>query len=187
MSTWVPIFGAILSTGLGLAPLGDVLRCRRNRSLGEMNPDVFPLLFGNGVGWVIYACCTRNAYVFAANFTNVLVGMSRVKIETMTILMLGLWSALSLGGPTRTPHQGTRTSVVGVAANAIVLLLFASPLSTIATVLRDRSAASINMPFALVQILNCSLWELYGLHLGDVYIWGPNAIGLLLGMLQVGD
>lgn len=39
MSTWVPIFGAILSTGLGLAPLGDVLRCRRNRSLGEVGPQ----------------------------------------------------------------------------------------------------------------------------------------------------
>lgn len=38
---WVPILGAILSTGLGLGPMGDILRCRRNRSLGEVIPQHF--------------------------------------------------------------------------------------------------------------------------------------------------
>lgn len=166
-----------------------------------MNPDVFPLLFGNGIGWVIYACCTSNVFVFAANFTNVLVGMfyvltgymlaasdsARQRIEIMSISMLALWSSLGFAA-TQITDEGTRNNVMGATANVIVLLLFASPLSTVATIIREKSAASINKPFALVQVLNCILWLLYGLFgltVPDVYIWGPNAMGLGLGILQV--
>jgi len=114
-----------------------------------MNPDVFPLLFGNGIGWVIYACCTHNVFVFAANFTNVLVGMfyvltgyslsasdsARRRIEIMTISMLGLWSALGFAA-TQISDEVARNNVMGATANVIVLLLFASPLSTVATIIR---------------------------------------------------
>lgn len=166
--------------------------------LPQMNPDVFPLLFGNGVGWVIYACCTRNIYIFAANFTNVMVGMfyvltgymlsasdsARQRIEIMTLAFLGMWSALGFAA-TQIADETSRNSMMGATANVIVLLLFASPLSTFANIIREKTAASINKPFALVQVLNCILWLAYGLSIADVYIWGPNAMGLGLGIIQI--
>lgn len=48
------------------------MRCLR---LPQVNADVFPLLFGNGVGWVVYGSFTHNPYMFAGTFTNILTGM----------------------------------------------------------------------------------------------------------------
>jgi len=39
LDTWVPVLGAILSMGLGFGPMGSILKCRRNRSLGEVAPE----------------------------------------------------------------------------------------------------------------------------------------------------
>jgi hypothetical protein len=116
MKTWVPILGAGLSIGLGTVPMQEVLRCRRNKSLGKVrrapfeclcsslrivdvflarslpqlallhpaclvtmrlrmskvNADVFPLLFGNNIGWVIYASLNHNPYMFVSCFPNVM-------------------------------------------------------------------------------------------------------------------
>jgi solute carrier family 50 protein (sugar transporter) len=164
----------------------------------QVNPDVFPLLFGNAIGWVIYSGCTHNVFIFAANFTNVLAGMFyiltgymlttsddvRRRMEAVTLTMLGLWTSLGFAA-TQIPDEVMRNNMIGSTANVIVLLLFASPLSTVAKIVRIRSAASINKPFALVQVFNCLLWTLYGLVVADLYIWAPNALGLALGALQM--
>ena len=78
-----------------------------------------------------------------------------------------------------------RINVLGICCNIIVIILFASPLSTIAKVVSTRSSASLNRPFMAVQVLNCALWFTYGLMIGDIYVWIPNAIGLLLGLIQL--
>jgi len=36
LASWVPISAAVLSTAMAFAPMGDVLRCRRNKSLGKV-------------------------------------------------------------------------------------------------------------------------------------------------------
>eukprot|EP00961_Rhodomonas_salina_P003747 51732-Rhodomonas_salina.3 len=67
MKDLVPGIGVLTSSGLGFGPLSAVLQCRKTGSLGEVNPDPFPILLGNAVGWVLYAGATRNSYIFAAN------------------------------------------------------------------------------------------------------------------------
>jgi len=39
LSKWVPLLGAGLGMILGLVPMRDVLRCRRNKSLGQVRHD----------------------------------------------------------------------------------------------------------------------------------------------------
>jgi len=39
LKTWVPLVGACLSLVLSLVPMRDVLRCRRNKRLGEVGRD----------------------------------------------------------------------------------------------------------------------------------------------------
>ncbi|KAJ1494508.1 hypothetical protein T484DRAFT_1609185 [Baffinella frigidus] len=165
LRTWVPLVGACLSIVMGLIPMRDVLQCRRNKSLGQINPDVFPLLFINAVGWTIYAACTQDAYLFSSVFTNVIFGIfyvltayqlvesdaARRRIEVVMLTMLGLWSALGFAAP-QIPDEALRNNLVGSTATITSLILFASPLSTMATVVRAKSAASISLPFALMQV-----------------------------------
>ncbi|KAJ1488934.1 hypothetical protein T484DRAFT_1615840 [Baffinella frigidus] len=162
---WIPSLGALLSIVLGLAPMRDVLQCRRNKSLGKMNPDVFPLLFWNNVGWLIYAACTHDAFLFSSVLFTVLTGMfyvltvymlvesdaARRKIEVMMLTLLALWSTVGFAAP-QIADEELRNNLVGGMATLVALLLFASPLSTMSTVIRVKSAASISLPFALMQV-----------------------------------
>ncbi len=62
-----PSLGVLTSSGIGFGPIPAILHCRRTGSLGEVNPDPFPFLLGNAIGWIIYAAATTNYYIFAAN------------------------------------------------------------------------------------------------------------------------
>ena len=35
------------------------------------------------------------------------------------------------------------------------------------------------------QVCNCGAWSIYGLSIGDVWVYGPNLTGLLLGLAQL--
>ena len=65
--------------------------------------------------------------------------------------------------------------------------MFSGPLTSIRSVLRDRSAASLPLAFTLVSCANTSVWLSYGaLILHDPFIWGPNVLGLGAATAQLG-
>ena len=73
----------------------------------------------------------------------------------------------------------------GFTANGILLLYYAAPLSTVVSVVRTRSAKSINLPLACAQCVNGLLWLGYGLAVSDLFIWIPNAVGTCTGALLI--
>jgi hypothetical protein len=70
------------------------------------------------------------------------------------------------------------------AANSILFCYYLSPLATLALVLKTRSSASLTLPLCVMNIVNGSLWMTYGLVLSDPFVWVPNAIGAVLGVIQ---
>ncbi|KAL3905210.1 MAG: hypothetical protein SGILL_009767 [Bacillariaceae sp.] len=78
------------------------------------------------------------------------------------------------------------SKLIGNAAVAFCLLMFASPLSALKTVMKTKSARSIPLPFTLATVLNCFLWGVAGLlDFGDFNVYFPNLVGLGLGLTQV--
>ena len=72
-------------------------------------------------------------------------------------------------------------------ATLIFVVLAASPLSSMRTVIARRDAASIYAPMTAAQCVNCLLWTVYGLAAAhNAFVWGPNLTGLLLGLMQLG-
>ena len=67
MKDIAPTLGVFTSSGLGFGPLPAIMSCRKAGTLGEVNPDPFPILLGNAMGWIMYAAAARNYYIFAAN------------------------------------------------------------------------------------------------------------------------
>ena len=47
----------------------------RHLPMPQMNADIFPFLFGNGVGWLVYGAFTHNVYIVVGNFSHVPAGM----------------------------------------------------------------------------------------------------------------
>jgi uncharacterized protein with PQ loop repeat len=95
---------------------------------------------------------------------------------------LVFFAAVAYGAPS---HEHL-TTMVGIASNVILIFFFSAPLSTIATVVRQRSAHSIHKRTMTMTVFNCFFWMAYGFAVGDPFIYTPNVIGLLLGLFQVG-
>lgn len=65
--------------------------------------------------------------------------------------------------------------------------MFGGPLTSIRSVLRDESAASLPLGFTVFSAVNTSAWLGYGLLiLDDPFIWGPNVLGLASASTQLG-
>ena len=86
------------------------------------------------------------------------------------------WFGLTIG------HQ---TTTIGILVNINLLFFYGAPLQTIMKVVSEGSSESIHRPMMRMNWVNTSFWVLYGLVAkNDPVIYGPNAIGLLFGILQ---
>ena len=75
---------------------------------------------------------------------------------------------------------------VGSAAVVLCMALFASPLSTLKTVVETKSAESIPLPFTVASLLACFCWSVTGLIEHDMNVIVPNFTGFLFGLAQLG-
>mmetsp|Transcript_517 Transcript_517/g.1241 ORF Transcript_517/g.1241 Transcript_517/m.1241 type:complete len:252 (-) Transcript_517:181-936(-) len=195
MNVAAPTVGSLFSSALALGPMSAVLEARGRMELGDVNPDVFPVLMVNCISWMIYSSLVANSYIFAGNICGVILGLFytlstyglsavpvRMKIEKLT-LSLSLALILTCFG-SNTVWKDRQTAVIGLFANAIVFAVFSSPLSTLAEVLRARNSASINRPFGIIQVLNCITWVAYSFYIHDMFLLVPNLFGLCLGVVQ---
>ena len=76
--------------------------------------------------------------------------------------------------------------VIGNIGVAVCILLFASPLVALKTVVQTKSADSIPLSFTLASIACCFFWSVVGLEkMHDWIIYLPNLLGLSFGLVQL--
>mmetsp|Transcript_51842 Transcript_51842/g.155586 ORF Transcript_51842/g.155586 Transcript_51842/m.155586 type:complete len:170 (+) Transcript_51842:579-1088(+) len=150
--------------------------------------------------WLVYGLSVRDPYVALSNVGGCVASVAYIvgilpllrdagktlRITQATVVSGAtasacLWTFLSLS---RTPPAGV-SSALGLFASLLFILLSMSPLSTIQTVLSKRDAASILASLTTAQVVNTSLWSVYGLAVKDRFVWGPNVVGLALGLTQL--
>jgi uncharacterized protein with PQ loop repeat len=100
--------------------------------------------------------------------------------------VLSFWLMFFAAVAYSTPSHEHLTTMVGIASNVILIFFFGAPLSTITTVVQQRSAHSIHKRTMIMTVFNCFFWMAYGFAVNDPYIYTPNVVGLLLGLFQVG-
>jgi len=76
-------------------------------------------------------------------------------------------------------------SVVGIFVNINLIFFYGAPLQTMKMVLETRTSDSIHTPTVTMNVINAVFWMSYGLARDDVIIYGPNGVGLVLGIGQV--
>jgi len=67
--------------------------------------------------------------------------------------------------------------------SALAVCMYGSPASTIVQVIRQKSAASIHLPFVLTSALNSLLWATYGLIVNEPFLWAPIGLGLVFNVI----
>ena len=76
-------------------------------------------------------------------------------------------------------------TVVGILVNINLVFFYGAPLQTMKTVLETKSSDSIHTPTVTMNVINAVFWMSYGLTREDIIIYGPNGVGLFLGIGQV--
>ena len=132
----------------------------------------------NGIGLVLSLYYFLQFVRFAPSRSPTLPGSITQHIQGISTIALA-----TLVTSTLVP-DGARW--IGLAGVALCIFMFAAPLSALKTVIQQRSAKSIPLPFALMSAINCFLWSVSGwFDLKDVNIYVPNLLGLTFSLAQI--
>lgn len=194
--TLVAALGGVVGLALFLSPSKAVLRARSERVLGDLNPLPFTTLTANCVGWVAYSFVTDDALVYWPNALGFLLGMfytfscygladTKTRDRQLAIVLFFSVVLMVVGavGTLGDLSQDDLKLLWGYTSNAILLLFYSSPLSTILLVLRTRNSSSLQLPLSVMNIINGSLWLVYGIAISDLFIAVPNGVGAVLGVV----
>jgi len=191
-------------------PLETARRILRERSVGALTPLPFAAIGLNGAIWSVYGAILRDwvplvvsnsvgltsgvycLTVFAAHAPQPRRGEARRLRAAVVVAFCGLALAsrgalargARAGGAPALAEDAAVAATIGRVGVVACVAMFASPLASAYRVVRTRSTASL-APSVTVASLACALlWTWYGRLMGDVYLWGPNAVGLGFASLQ---
>ena len=200
-SLFFPVLGVILSNALYFSPLPAVRAASRTGHLGQLNVLPQALMVVSTQAWMAYALAVPNPFIVASNLPGAIAALAfvtttlplipresadeRHTVQAVLVLgatlMLLIWSYLVFSAV----DHDQRCFILGAYGSVICVILFASPLSTVREVFATANSASIYAPLTAAQCANCLMWTVYGLAIGDVWVYGPNGTGLALGSVQL--
>ena len=200
VTTLIPKIGVITSTLLYFSPYPTVRQANTNQSVDDtsLNPIPLTIMAISSLCWLVYGLSIQDPYVTLSNVPGCIVSIwyvvtilpllqgDRLKqtqrlVVLLSAITINLWMWLSL----TKKSMMQISSLLGMYASFLFVLLSGSPLSTIKTVVRTKNSKSILTPLTMAQVVNTALWSLYGLAIGDKFVWGPNSVGLGFGLVQL--
>lgn len=185
---------------LALCPLLEVLpRFRRDKSVGRYPLLPFSMMAMCGMIFTSYGFVAGNASVVVPNLLGLLLGLYYSYVHSCFCPQGAEWLPL-----TRFDHGAaafaTTVFCVGVSAffptdlslmalgvlgNVVAVLMYASPLLVLRTVVRDKNTKDLPFGFACIVTLNSSVWMYYGCAmLNDVMIYASFVVALGVSGLQ---
>ena len=213
MTGVAPVIGMTLANVMFFSGVPAMLRCKREGSLGDMNPAPFPVVLANCVGWMGYAILAQDYFVFFGAAPGSIIGLfftivgygltphgsdMRIYLEkVVSLLSVALvavvfyvgfaarWLPRSESGDDSGDSVEHKRFIMGLFCNAVLVLYYSSPLTTIRTVLVEKNAKTLYAPTCAANAVNGAAWATYGFALGDFYLVAPNAVGAALGVVQL--
>ncbi len=168
------------------------------QSLGACNPLPFPMLTVSALSWLLYGLLLRDYYIFVPNLSGFVVGLyytmacyvyadARQRQHMAWLLGGMLLFVLVSAMIAFLPLAGTSTGllVMGIVNTQFLMLFYLSSLLTLGAVVRTRDASSLNPTLILATLVNCALWLVYGLVLGNPFIFYPNVFGIVCALVQM--
>jgi uncharacterized protein with PQ loop repeat len=142
----------------------------------------------------------RDWYIFLSNVFGAILGLwyvmqclpllppsQRARIELATLLSISVWIVV---GELRVLLDVESKTAQGIFAWMTVtglLMFYVSPLASLTQVIKEHDSSSILPHLAAISLVNGSCWALYGVFAAhNNFIAVPNAIGVLLALVQLG-
>ncbi|KAK8588980.1 hypothetical protein V6N13_087866 [Hibiscus sabdariffa] len=194
------IAGNIFAFGLFISPIPTFKRIIRNQSTENFSglPYVYALLNCLICTWygtplisfdnLLVMTVNSIGAVFQITYIIIfIVHADREKKIRMLGLLLAVFGlmAIVVGGSLQIADRGTRWVFVGLLSCASLISMFASPLFIINLVIRTKSVEFMPFYLSLSTFLMSTSFFLYGVFNFDAFIYVPNGIGTILGILQL--
>ncbi|KAI8812803.1 sugar efflux transporter for intercellular exchange-domain-containing protein [Cladochytrium replicatum] len=195
----VPGVGCITTAAIFLAPWAGVVQVTKRKSLGEVNPVPFAWMCCNSLGWVVYGQKVQNYFVAVPNVVGYLFGIhyflttypfATIRQRKLLFLILFLGSAVVFSMAVvanigLSNDAETSRLVLGYTAVAILIVFYSSPLSTLYDVIKRRDASSLGPALAIASAVNGGFWSIYGFAINDAFVFSPNLVGAVVGIVQL--
>jgi solute carrier family 50 protein (sugar transporter) len=198
----VNVAATVTTIVLLFSPLPDFRRIHTQQSTGEVRVLPVLMLGVNCYTWAAYGFLSGayfpvmsiNAFgaltslAFAAVFyrwSSDRPSLHKMGGVTLACVLLVLLFVVLCRTEVLALAANAQEKIVGYIAVAINIGLYASPMQTMKLVLRTKSAASLPATMCCVNLVNGSLWVVYGILANDMFVLTPNALGVVLSVVQV--
>ncbi|ESQ48499.1 hypothetical protein EUTSA_v10021415mg [Eutrema salsugineum] len=203
LSTWkdvAGIAGNIFAFGLFVSPMPTFRRIMRNKSTEQFSglPYIYALLNCLICLWygtpsishsnVMLMTVNSVGATFQLCYIILFILHTDKKNKTrMLVLLLLVFVAVGLivAGSLQIPDNLTRWYFVGFLSCASLVSMFASPLFVIKLVIQTKSVEFMPFYLSLSTFLMSASFFLYGLFNSDAFVYTPNGIGTILGIVQL--
>ncbi|XP_047336391.1 bidirectional sugar transporter SWEET17 [Impatiens glandulifera] len=199
LSFIIGIIGNILSVLVFLAPIDTFWKIVKNKSTEEFKifPYVTALL--SSCQWVYYGVISPDGLLVATvNGFGIFVesifillfliyAPSRMRMKRaylVAFLNVGVFATILLVTQLAL-EEYDRLIVIGCLCVGLNIIMYASPLSAIKTVITTKSVKYMPFYLSFFIFLNSGTWALYGFLQNDFFIWIPNGSGFILGAIQL--
>lgn len=182
--------GPVLSLWLQLSLLLNGLEIIRDKNIRKLSIIPFITIFVNCTIWVFYGSLRHQYSIIVSNAIGIIVGI----ISTISFLFFSMYPAppfyFAIGFVIILIASIfaflNNAEVVGLISVCLSILVYGSPLSTIQTVIIEKSTRSMPLDVSLAAFLSSFSWTLYGwFRVHDSIIFYPSILGLVLGVIQV--
>ncbi|XP_047981690.1 bidirectional sugar transporter SWEET17-like [Salvia hispanica] len=145
---------------------------------GIIKPESYLVATVNGFGVVVEIVYVALFLIFAPPNkrvrTAVVVGILNVGFLAATLLATYFLLEIEL-----------RIDAIGLISSGLNILMYASPLSAMKTVVTTKSVEYMPFLLSFFFFLNGGVWTFYAILVDDWFLGVPNSIGFALGALQL--
>uniref|UniRef100_A0A7N0U2M5 Bidirectional sugar transporter SWEET n=1 Tax=Kalanchoe fedtschenkoi TaxID=63787 RepID=A0A7N0U2M5_KALFE len=197
----VGIIGNVISFGLFVSPCPTFWRIWKNKSVEEFKPDpylatamncLFWVFYGlpfvhpdstlvatiNGIGLVLELFYLTLFYIYGDN-------KQRKKMSAVLAVEAIIMAAIAAVTLTVFHTHAKRSTFVGAFCVAFGILMYASPLTVMYKVCRDKSVEYMPFWLSFTSFANGIVWVAYALLQFDLNILISNGTGAVLGAIQL--
>ena len=181
--------GPILFVSLLFSSLYTASFVKRSMTTGHLSPIPNVSLLTNCVVWTLYGLFKNDGTIFIPNGIGTLVSVyciyifhlyAQVKPKVIYFISIMIISFVAILAYLNEYFW------VGFTGCLVSVMMTASPLVVIKTVILQKSTASLPLATTVVIFFNALSWSLYGLLVAhDQMVYGPNIFGFLLACIQV--
>eukprot|EP00466_Bigelowiella_natans_P020455 jgi/Bigna1/87779/estExt_fgenesh1_pg.C_240070 len=195
----LPVFALVAGFILNFGPIPGLRKAVQRNDVGDYNPVPSAWALIQGMAVTTYGFTIGNFVVIISGAFGALCGIYVIvlvlpilvdtpkeqMVRFQNIILYGCLVQVIISLLTHHVPDAIMLMVIQIHFVGATQILYASPLSTMYAVLKERNSSSLEVPVIVGQLLCCSSWWGYAYIIGSIPILINQSIGMTLGLMML--